>query len=220
MKKFDDLTFSDHYMFEKVLQNKEICKEILERLLKINITNIEYPEIEKEISPYYETKGVRLDVYVKDKDEVFDIELQNFMDVSIPLRSRYYQSILDMDNLIKGEYYSELPTSYIIFICSFDPFYKELPMYTFTTQCEEDNTLIFEDKIIKKVFNAKAYTKEKDVIMSDFYYGSSFILDAVYRDSSKIRNVLATNLWNDISNDFTNVDMNFEYVEFFINNEY
>ena len=70
MKKFDDLTFSDHYMFEKVLQNKEICKEILERLLKINITHIEYPEIEKEISPYYETKGVRLDVYVKDKDEV------------------------------------------------------------------------------------------------------------------------------------------------------
>ena len=168
MKKFDDLTFSDHYMFEKVLQNKEICKEILERLLKINITHIEYPEIEKEISPYYETKGVRLDVYVKDKDEVFDIELQNFMDVSIPLRSRYYQSILDMDNLIKGEYYSELPTSYIIFICSFDPFYKELPMYTFTTHCEEDNTLIFEDKIIKKVFNAKAYTKEKDVAIKAF----------------------------------------------------
>ena len=24
MKKFEDLTFADHYMFEKVLQNKEI----------------------------------------------------------------------------------------------------------------------------------------------------------------------------------------------------
>ena len=69
MKKFEDLTFADHYMFEKVLQNKEICKELLERLLKIKIERLEYPEIEKEISPYYESKGVRLDVYVKDTEK-------------------------------------------------------------------------------------------------------------------------------------------------------
>ena len=68
MKKFEELTFSDHYMFEKVLQNKDICKELLERLLKIKIERLEYPEIEKTISPYYETRGVRLDVYVKDID--------------------------------------------------------------------------------------------------------------------------------------------------------
>jgi hypothetical protein len=47
MKKFQDLTFADHYMFEKVLQNKDICKELLERLLKIQIARLEYPEIEK-----------------------------------------------------------------------------------------------------------------------------------------------------------------------------
>ena len=73
-KKFDDLTFADHYMFEKVLQNPEICQELIERLLKIKIDHIEYPEIEKTISPYYETKGVRLDVYIKDSDKVFDDE--------------------------------------------------------------------------------------------------------------------------------------------------
>ena len=49
MKKFEELTFSDHYMFEKVLQNKDICKELLERLLKIKIERLEYPEIEKNI---------------------------------------------------------------------------------------------------------------------------------------------------------------------------
>ena len=74
------------YMFEKVLQNAEICQELLERLLKIKIDHIEYPEIEKTISPYYETKGVRLDVYVKDSDKVFDIELQNALDDDLPLR--------------------------------------------------------------------------------------------------------------------------------------
>ena len=74
------------YIFEKVLQNAEICQELLERLLKIKIEHIEYPEIEKTISPYYETKGVRLDVYVKDSDKVFDIELQNSADVDIYLQ--------------------------------------------------------------------------------------------------------------------------------------
>ncbi len=50
-KKFEDLTFADHYMFEKVLQNAEICQELLERLLKIEIDHLEYPEIEKIIPP-------------------------------------------------------------------------------------------------------------------------------------------------------------------------
>ena len=112
-KKFDDLTFADHYIFEKVLQNKEICQELLERLLKIKIEHLEYPEIEKTISPYYETKGVRLDVYVKDSNKVFDIELQNANDVDIHLRTRYYQSMLDTNNLLKGEHYSNLPESFI-----------------------------------------------------------------------------------------------------------
>ncbi|MBQ3024126.1 MAG: hypothetical protein IJD23_02330 [Spirochaetaceae bacterium] len=44
-KKFEELTFADHYIFEKVLQNAEICQELLERLLKIKIDHIEYPEI-------------------------------------------------------------------------------------------------------------------------------------------------------------------------------
>lgn len=66
----------------------------------------------------------------------------------------------------------------------------------------------------------KSYKKEEEVNIENFYYGNSFILDAVYRDPSKLRNVLSTELWNDISNDFNNVDIYSEFVEVFINNEY
>ena len=168
MKKFDDLTFTDHYMFEKVLQNREICKELLERLLKIKIAKMEYPEIEKSISPFYETRGVRLDVYVKDTDKVFDIELQNAIDTHIPLRTRYYQSMLDTDCLLKGQYYSELPQSFVIFICSYDPFGFDLPIYTFTNRCDEKLDLLLEDKSTKKIFNANGYKNEKDVEIKSF----------------------------------------------------
>ena len=168
MKKFEDLTFTDHYMFEKVLKIPEICKELLERLLKIQIERLEYPEVEKTISPYYETKGVRLDVYVKDNNKVFDIELQNSTDLNLGLRTRYYQSMLDTDNLLKGQHYTELPDSYIVFICKNDPFEKELPIYTFQTVCIENPNLTIKDNAIKKIFNAKAYNKEEDVAIKSF----------------------------------------------------
>ena len=168
MKKFEDLTFTDHYMFEKVLKNPEICKELLERLLKIQIERLEYPEVEKTISPYYETKGVRLDVYVKDNNKVFDIELQNSTDLNLGLRTRYYQSMLDTDNLLKGQHYTELPDSYIVFIFFYDPFEKELPIYTFQTVCIENSNLTIKDNAIKKIFNAKAYNKEEDVAIKSF----------------------------------------------------
>ena len=70
-KKFEDLTFADHYMFEKVLhENQDICQELLERLLKIKIDHITYPEIEKTISPYYQSKdcGSRMSHHNKSGD--------------------------------------------------------------------------------------------------------------------------------------------------------
>ncbi|MBE6139428.1 MAG: hypothetical protein E7174_02860 [Firmicutes bacterium] len=78
----------------------------------------------------------------------------------------------------------------------------------------------FDKKSYKINMYNKSYKKEEEVNIENFYYGNSFILDAVYRDPSKLRNVLSTELWNDISNDFNNVDIYSEFVEVFINNEY
>ena len=64
------------------------------------------------------------------------------------------------------------------------------------------------------------YMSDKKVNFSDFYYGSSFILDALYKDPSKIRNLLSTEIWNEVSSDFTDFNIYSEFVEVFINNEY
>ena len=108
IKPIEELTFTDDYMFGRVMQNPEICKGLLERLLEIKIEKVEYPTLQKSISQYYETKGIRLDVYVKDSDKVFDIEIQNNPQIDLPKRTRYYQSMVDMDNLLKGQDYSDL----------------------------------------------------------------------------------------------------------------
>ena len=162
-KPVEELTFADDFMFTKVMKNKSICKGLLERLLRIKISKIEYPEIQKNLSPFYESKGIRLDVYVADGNRVFDIEIQTYVPESIGKRLRYYQSILDMDCLQRGAVYTELKESYIIFICTFDPFGFSIPVYTFKNTCQEKKEFTLEDNSTKIIFNASDYKKENNL---------------------------------------------------------
>lgn len=75
-KPFEELEFSDDFMFGKIMQNPEICGGVIERLLHIKVNRIEFPKLQNTIKPYYTSKGVRFDVYLKDSDRVFDIEIQ------------------------------------------------------------------------------------------------------------------------------------------------
>ena len=167
-KPIEELTLADNFMFCHTMKNEELCKELLEKLLHIKIERIIYPELEKELTAYYESKSVRLDVYVKDSDKVYDIEMQNQPSNFLPLRTRYYQSMIDVDNLLKGEDYSNLKESFIIFICQFDPFDAKLPCYTFKSICKENTAIELNDKTSKIIFNSTAYDKEKDVEISAF----------------------------------------------------
>ena len=56
-KPIDELFFTDDYMFGTLMRNAEICKSILETLLNIQIEKLEYPELQKSISTYYESKN-------------------------------------------------------------------------------------------------------------------------------------------------------------------
>ena len=124
-KSVDELTFTDDGMFQAVLHNPEICAELVERLLHIRVGHVEYPKLEKQIAPFYTTKGVRLDVYLKDEDKIIDIEIQSYPQEALGKRTRYYQSMIDMDSLMKGQDYPYLKDSYILFICKKDPFKDE-----------------------------------------------------------------------------------------------
>ena len=49
VKPIEELTFTDDFMFGRIMQNPEICKGLLERLLEIKIDKIEYPILQKTI---------------------------------------------------------------------------------------------------------------------------------------------------------------------------
>ena len=161
-KPVEELTFTDDVMFGAVMKHKEICIGVLERLLHIKIDHIEYPKLQKHLKPFYTSKGVRLDVYVKDSNRVFDVELQNRKFEALGKRTRYYQSMIDMDNLMKGEDYSKLKESFVIFICTDDPFGKNRPQYSFENVCLEDSEVELDDKVHKLIYNASSYKEAKD----------------------------------------------------------
>ena len=56
---------------------------------------------------------------------------------------------MDVDNLLRGQSYAELKESYVIFICTQDPFGKGLPVYTFRSVCGEDGSILLNDKSVK-----------------------------------------------------------------------
>ena len=163
LKPIEELTFTDDFMFGRIMQNPEICKGLLERLLEIKIEKVEYPSLQKSISPHYKSKGVRLDVYIQDSNRVFDIEIQNFLDENLPKRTRYYQSMMDIDLLLKGKNYTQLKESFVIFVCKEDFFGENMPCYFFTNTCRDKPDLQLGDKSYKVIFNASAFENEKNL---------------------------------------------------------
>ena len=70
---------------------------------------MELPEAQKSIKITYDGKGVRLDVYVEDKENtVYDLEMQATDMKNLPKRSRYYQGMIDLNLISKGENYKKL----------------------------------------------------------------------------------------------------------------
>ena len=158
-KKWEDLTITDDFMFCKVMSDPDICKELLEILLHIKIERLEFQEPQKSFKLTSESRGIRLDVYVKDSNRVFDIELQTTNERNLELRTRYYQGVMDISELEKGEFYSNMKESYIIFICMFDPFGADMPIYTVKQTFTENEKLIFDDKTHKIFYNVNAFEK-------------------------------------------------------------
>ena len=128
-KKYEELTFCDDFMFCKVLENNlDLCKELLELLLEIPIKKVMNASRQKSIDITADAKSVRLDVYLEDTEQsVYDVEMQTSISTELPKRSRYYQGMLDLNQIDKGAKYSELKRCYIVFICKEDPFDQGFP---------------------------------------------------------------------------------------------
>ena len=173
LEKWNSLTLANNFIFCKVLEeNPDVCKELLEMLLDIKIDRIEQPKSEQTFKTDFDSRGIRLDVYVKDgTGRCFDIEIQTSSYMRLEKRARYYQGLMDVDSIQFGQEYSALKDSYVIFLCLGDAFGHRLPVYTFRYRAEEDKNILMNDGTVNIFFNATMYDKmQSDNLRSFFKY--------------------------------------------------
>ena len=120
----------------------------LEFILYYNNVKIHKMEMHNEetIDLDHDKKGIRLDIFVKETNRMYDIELQVVDTKELPKRSRYYVGLMALDTLKDGEPYSMLRESHVIFICMTDIFKYELPVYSFENLCRENNEIKLNDQ--------------------------------------------------------------------------
>lgn len=155
-KTFEELTIKDNFMFGAVMKNPIKCKAVLECILNVKIRKIEYPELEKTIDNSYESKSVRLDVYIEDdKNTIYNVEMQATNKRNLPKRTRYYQGMIDLNIINKSDDYNKLKKSYVIFICDYDEFGFGRHIYTFEKRCNEVPELVLGDETTVVVLNTR-----------------------------------------------------------------
>ena len=160
-RKFKDLTIRDAFMFAAVMSDPEICRRVLELALGIPISEV-HIQTEKTMAYHSEYHGVRLDVYAADADRTrFNVEMQVTLQRFLPKRSRYYHNQIDMDALLAGDSYENLPDTYVIFICDFDPFGDGLYRYSTGMVCEETGKSVSDG--VKTVY-LNAHGRNRDGI--------------------------------------------------------
>ena len=159
---WEKLTLANDFLFGKIMRDKSLCTEMIKRILPhIDIGDIQFPEVQKTLREGIDTRGIRLDVYSKsDNGKVYDIEIQTTSKKDLAKRSRAYHisignDILNKDTLKKTHTYKDLPDTFVIFICTFDPFNQQRHIYTFKNICCEDNNLLLHDGAVTIFLNAK-----------------------------------------------------------------
>ena len=155
-KKWESLTFTDDFIFSRVMHDEHICRQVVELILGVRIGKIRYLSAQDEHKIDPDSMRIIMDVFLRDENRIINVEMQTGHKKELPKRSRYYQSVADVSTTSTGTMYRDLPENILIFICTFDPFDRDFPRYTFQYICNEDKRLKLKDGSLRIFLNTRA----------------------------------------------------------------
>ena len=105
----------------QVVLEEQACTEyILQTILDKSSLKLKEQRLQKRL-PNLHGRALVLDCLCTDeKGLLYNIEVQNSSAGAIPKRARYHAALMDTNTLKKGEKFSKLPESYVIFITDKD----------------------------------------------------------------------------------------------------
>ena len=175
----EELPFTNDWIFSMVMRDKDICRELLMRILPDEqfgaihladpdgtFSDTEQPDgqepdnatpglssqIQAALKFGWENHGVRFDAYVKSEELWAEIEMQVYTGDHLGKRSRYYCANMDVDMLMAGADYKDLKKSYVIFICTYDYMERGEPIYFFQ-RFDVEKQLPFTDESYILILN-------------------------------------------------------------------
>ena len=170
-KQWESLTFTDDFVFSRVMHDENICRQVVELILGVRIGRIHYLSAQDEHKTDPDSMRIIMDVFLRDDNRIITVEMQTGRKKELPKRSRYYQSVADVSTTSTGAKYRNLPDNILIFICTFDPFDRAFPRYTFQYTCDEDPTLKLQDGSLRIFLNATAnHLDSLDQKLQAFYH--------------------------------------------------
>ena len=164
-----ELNLADSFLFGKVMSDTEICRMVLEKILNVPIKKVEFPVTKKitDIAP--DSGDIRLDACINDEQEtIYSVEMLCCKNEELLKKARYFQYNIDSDIILPGKRCTKLKKSYIIFICTFDPFSDGRHIYTFENRCLEDLSLSLGDETTEIFINTKGKKDDADDEIKDF----------------------------------------------------
>ena len=223
------LPFTDDRIFMNVMRSPKICRALLELILPneeigaIRLKKSDNPlidnseidegadenlsvETQKTLKLEADAHGVRFDAFVASSKLWADIEMQTDNDSKIDKRARYYHANMDLDFLEQGQSYENLKPSYVIFICTFDRFKRDEPVYFFRSW-DVEKGLLLDDLSYTIVLNTKCSPEKVPEALKPFY---EYLNDPKKNQASELTRMIDERVRKFNSGDWRRKYMTFE----------
>ena len=225
------LPFTDDRIFMNVMRSPKICRALLELILPnkeigaIRLKKSDNPlidnseidegadeslsvETQKTLKLEADAHGVRFDAFVESSKLWADIEMQTDNDSMIDKRARYYHANMDLDFLEQGQPYENLKPSYVIFICTFDHFNMDEPVYFFRSW-DVEKSLPLKDLSYTIMLNTKCSPEKVPKALKPFY---EYLNDPKKNQASELTRMIDERVRKFNSNEWRKRYMTFEYI--------
>ncbi len=156
-ERWEEAGIGNDYIFSRVMRNEDTFLKLMQRIFpELKLTKVKRHTPQMTFEGPHGSKSVRFDVYSEIDGRVFDVEMQMENRKNEPRRTRYYQCMMDEQELHKGADYAELPESYIVMISPVDLFGKGRHIYRFRNYEQTDRELELRDGTTKVFLNEES----------------------------------------------------------------
>ena len=225
------LPFTNDKIFMNVMRSPKICRALLELILPneeigaIRIKKSDNPfldnsaidekadesmsiKTQKTLKLGADAHGVRFDAFVESSKLWADIEMQTSDGSELDIRARYYHANMDLDFLEQGQPYKDLKPSYVIFICTFDHFNMDEPVYFFRSW-DVEKSLPLKDLSYTIMLNTTCSPEKVPEALKPFY---EYLNDPKKNQASELTRMIDERVRKFNSDGWRKKYMTFEYM--------